>query len=161
LAQLAAVKEYTDRAFIVESARAPGTQIFLRDIFDDFSKYGKAIMQCLDGRKQVWLQTEAERSTLASRQESLASLKNSTSSYVFRKDTRIEKTTQQIEQSIETVSAWEEELDRVTAQTYSEVEEYSSTLGPELHEGLRDFADLQIEALEKQLALWKDFRDDL
>jgi len=162
MGQLSQVKEHTDRAYLSEMATPDGpTQIFLRDIFDDFSRYGKAIVQMLDGRKQCYLQTEAERSTLLSRQQSLASLKNSTSKYVFRKDTRIEKTVAQIETSIETVQAWEEELERVTKSTYSEVEVYSASMEPTLRSGLRTFADLEIERLEKQLALWKDFRSDI
>jgi len=162
MSELSQVKEHTDRAYISELATPDGpTQVFLRDIFEDLSRYGKAIVQCMDGRKQTWLQCEAEKNTLLSRQQTLAGLKNSSSSYVYRKESRIEKTTALIENSVEVVQSWEDELHKVTIAATKEVEEYTSTLEDSLRGGLRTFADLEIERLEKQLNLWKDFRADL
>ena len=53
---------------------------------------------------------------------------------------------------------WESELERVTALTYGAAEDFLETVEPTIREGVSNYADLQIEMLEKQLQMWKDFR---
>lgn len=135
------------------------TTIKLRDLFDDFSKYGKAIKECVEGREQIYFQQLAEQSTLKSRRKTLEGLENS--SYVYKKDSRVQDTKNKIASSEEKVSDLETELNSVTDRLQTEVRAFQKTKPTRIEEKLMSFADFQIEHMEQMVEYWKELKTKL
>jgi len=135
------------------------TTIKLRDLFDDFSKYGKAIKECVEGREGIFYRHLAEQSTLKSRRKTLDGLENS--NYVYNKEARIESTKKTIESSEEKVSELEAELSSVTDRLQTEVQAFQKTKPTRIEEKLMSFADFQIEHMEQMVEYWKELKQNL
>jgi len=135
------------------------TTIKLRDLFDDFSKYGKSIKECVDGREQIYYQHLAEQSTLKSRKKTLDGLENS--NYVYKKDARVQDTKVKITNSESKVSELEAELNSVTDRLQTEVAAFQKTKPTRIEEKLMNFADFQIEHMEQMVDYWKELKAKL
>jgi len=135
------------------------TNMNFRDIFDDFSRNGRAIAELVEGRNALNFRMIAEKKELLSRQQNLAGLKASTSKLQFRKETRINNLTTQISRNIEEVEQWEHENDRVTKLLYSQVHGFKNTLPDSLDNELLLFTDFQINSLQQKIAYWEKFRN--
>jgi len=135
------------------------TTIKLRDLFDDFSKYGKAIKECVEGREQVYYQHLAEQSTLKNRRKTLDSLENS--NYVYNKESRVNDTQSKIVSSEEKVEELESALNSVTDRLQTEVQAFQKTKPARIEEKLMNFADFQIEHIEQMVEYWKELKAKL
>lgn len=135
------------------------TTIKLRDLMDDFSKYGKSIKECVEGREQIYYHHLAEQATLKSRRKTLDGMENS--NYVYNKESRVEDTKKKITDSEEKVSELEVELNSVTDRLQTEVSAFTKTKPTRIEEKLMNFADFQIEHMEQMVEYWKELKAKL
>jgi len=135
------------------------TTIKLRDLFDDFSKYGKSVKECVDGRDDLWYRHQAEISTLESRKKTLHGLE--TGSYVYNKDSRVAATKSQITESETKVAELSEELNSVTDRLQTEVRAFQKVKPSRIEDKLLAFADFQIEHMEAMVKYWKNLKEKL
>merc|ERR1712242_571594 len=128
------------------------TTIKLRDLFDDISKYGKAIKECCEGRDHLFYQCRAEQSTLASLQSSLETLE--TGKWTYNRESRVATTKEQIEESEEKVKNVTKELEEVSEKLQSEVHDFQQTKPERIEKQVARFADYQIEHLTEMVRYW-------
>lgn len=150
------VKKDHDKLFMIEN-EDENVHLFLRDMIDDISCYGNAMMECVQSRNFVLHQLQAERATLQSRQDKVESLSNAT--FAISKESRISKIKTLISESMVTVDDWESENERVAKLCKSQVLGYVNTLEGNMRENMVLHADRQIEMLKAQMDYWNSFRN--
>lgn len=133
------------------------TTIKLRDLFDDISKYGRAIKECCQGRDSLFYQCRAEQATLASLQTNLETLENG--KWTYNRESRCASTQESIEASQEKVEVVEQELNEVSERLQSEVHDFQQTKPERIENQVARFADYQIEHLTEMVRYWTDLRD--
>jgi len=132
------------------------TTIKLRDLFDDISKYGRAIKECVEGRDGLFYQKKAEEATLASLQSNLNTLE--TGKWTYNREGRSAAMKEQIEKSEETVEQVNKDLEEVTEKLQSEVHDFQQEKPSRIEEQVARFANYQIEHLTEMVRYWTDLK---